>query len=217
MTITRLSVIVFIAVLTLNVCGVFLDFVLLLCRQQTISQHAWQRPWIGAVIVTINIIGVEAIAFHFLCPPLKRIKPMPDVNACIPQSGLTSDLTAWLSGDLGSAVVRLYTQQVGFSPTNTAADYTEAAWPGYAPITPPPWGAPYVNSEGKAQVDASSLIFRANMTVGTYTAWGMYLTDPGGGTLLAVFPFLGARNFTPEDSEAVMSLSMTVVSEQQTS
>lgn len=108
----------------------------------------------------------------------------------MPTSGGMSDLTAWLSGDLGPSAVRLYSNPVLYDKSNTLAMYTESAFPGYAPVIGAGWSAPFVNASGDAESDTPQLFFQYAGTSGTATVHGLYVTDSANTKLLLVAEFV---------------------------
>lgn len=138
---------------------------------------------------------------------------MISANMFLPQQGALSDLAAWIAGDLGTAYARLYTNPRVFSPTDTCADYTEAAWPGYVPVQPLVWTAPVINGGGKAETDSQVLTYTYSSGLGTGLANGIYITDPGKTKLLAVFPFLAPVVFAPATPTFSFGAIVTQVSE----
>lgn len=136
-----------------------------------------------------------------------------DFTVHFPQQGALSDLAGWLAGDLGTAYARLYSNNVAFLPTNTLASYTEAAFPGYAPVGSLGWSVPYVNGQGKAQTDSNPVLFRLNSNSGSYAVYGLYITDSANSKLLAVLSLLQPFLFTASNNELLRMLSITCVSE----
>ena len=108
----------------------------------------------------------------------------------VPQSGLLSDLKDWVAGDLGSAYLRLFQNNHVYAPTDTPAAYTEANFTGYAPITTPAWGVPFINGGGDAEVDSANLVWTFTGSSGTQPVYGIYVTDSAQIKLYLVVPFL---------------------------
>lgn len=132
-------------------------------------------------------------------------------NVRIPDQGAESDLASWVAGDLGSAVARLYVSNVTYNKTRVPADYTEASWPGYAPI-PLVFGAVFINANGEAEIDSQALAWTFGGVSGTYDNFGIYVTDSGMSKLLAVVPFLSPQTVSPSQTSVTGVLQITAVS-----
>lgn len=118
-------------------------------------------------------------------------------NLFVPKQGLLSDLADLLAGQLATAVVRLYANNVVYTPNRVPADYTEASFVGYAPIGAVAWGVPFVNSADKAESDSPILTWTFTGAIGTHVVFGAYITDPGLTKLLRVIPFIMPFTFAP--------------------
>lgn len=138
---------------------------------------------------------------------------MTTENVYYPEQGRLSNLAGWVAGDLGSAYARLYASNTPYAPTRIASEYTEAAFPGYAPFQPVVWGAPFLNSDSKAEVDSNTLLWSFSGSSGSYRVFGIYLTDPGQTKLLAVVPFLSPFTFDPSHLTLSYQLQVTETSE----
>ena len=134
-------------------------------------------------------------------------------NVFVPQQGAISDLASWIAGDLGSAAVRLYVNNVVYGPTRVCSDYTEASFSGYSPISSPPWGVPFTNSGGKGETDSPALNFTFTGASGTFPIFGMFVTDPSQTKLLLVVPFVIPFVFSPTNPNLSTVLQVTEVSE----
>lgn len=118
-------------------------------------------------------------------------------NIFVPKQGLLSDLAGWLAGDLATARVRLYINNIVYNANRVPADYTEASFVGYAAIGPVAWGAPFINVSDKAESDSPILTWTFTAAIGTHVAFGLYITDPGVTKLLMVSPFIMPFTFSP--------------------
>jgi len=134
-------------------------------------------------------------------------------NIYVPQQGALSDLAGWIAGDLGIAYARLYVSNTPYIPTRVCADYTEAAFAGYAPAFPLAWGIPFTNGLGKAEADSAALVWSYTGPIGTHTAYGIYLTNAAKNKLLMVVPFLSLFMFSPTVTTLTYVVQVTEVSE----
>ncbi len=131
----------------------------------------------------------------------------------VPQSGAMSDLEAWIAGALGSCKVRLYVSNTPYLPTRIPADYTEASFPGYAPVASPAWGSVFINGGGAAETDSPVLTFTFASSSGTATVFGIYVTDSSGTVLLLVVPFQAPVVLSPGSPDVSRSLQVTAISQ----
>lgn len=134
-------------------------------------------------------------------------------DALIPQQGTLADLQAWVAADLATAVGRLYANNVQFDPTFTVANYVEASFPGYIPAIGPTWTSPFINTEGKAEVDWPDIRFSLASPSGAYPVYGFYLTNVANTKLFAVFPFNPPYTFSRETPLLSFGAALTCVSE----
>ncbi len=132
-------------------------------------------------------------------------------NVRYPEVGALNELAAWIAGDLGSCLVKLYVSNTPYLPTRIASDYTEASYVGYAPISSPAWGAPFTNGAGQAETDSPTLTWTGTFSSGTYTVYGIYLTDSTGATLLAVVPFQSPIVLTPTELSITRTLQIQAI------
>lgn len=140
---------------------------------------------------------------------------MTTANVMLPQQGTLSDLAGWIAGDLGAGYARLFTNNHVFAPTDTCADYTEAAFTGYAPVHPLAWGTPFINGGGKAETDSTVCTFTFSGGTGSFTTFGLYVTDLSLTKLLLVMPFISPVIFTPSSPTESFVIQLTEVSELQ--
>jgi hypothetical protein len=138
---------------------------------------------------------------------------MTTPNIYVPNEGAISDMAGWLAGDLGPAYARLYVSNTPFLRTRVCADYTEASFPGYVPVNPMGWGVPFINGAGKAEVDSAALVWTLSSLIGSYFAYGIYVTDVAKTKLLMVLPFLSPYEFTPAFNSLAYIVQATEVSE----
>jgi hypothetical protein len=131
----------------------------------------------------------------------------------VAQEGQLDFLSQIIAGGIGSAWVRLYATDVSFDPANTCLSYIEASFPGYVPQHPITWGAPFINSAGKAESDAGVVTFTFPGSGGRYKVYGAYVTDLAKTTLYMVQPFLTPFSFGPKMTRLPLSVSLTVISE----
>jgi hypothetical protein len=131
----------------------------------------------------------------------------------VPKQGALSDLADWIAGDLGSCYVRLYVNNVVYTPDRVCGDYTEASFAGYSPASGFSWGAPFTNLAGKAETDSPALTFTFTGATGTHTAFGIFITDAAQSKLLAVIPFLAPVIFSPGSPTETRMVQVTEVSE----
>jgi hypothetical protein len=131
----------------------------------------------------------------------------------IPRQGSLSDLDNWRTGDLAGAILHLFDNFHTFAPTDTPADYNEASFVGYAPITPIGWSFPTINIAGKAETSSPPLTFNFTAGVGTALVYGWYLTDSTGTVLLAVCHFNSPVTLTPAQPALTRTVSLTATSE----
>ena len=65
MTAQGYGLLVFLAVFLLDGAGLGLDLVLYTQGWHTITEHVWDRPWLGAPIVALQVAGAVALGVHF--------------------------------------------------------------------------------------------------------------------------------------------------------
>lgn len=97
--------------------------------------------------------------------------------------------------------------------TDIPAAYVESTFVGYAPITPPAFGVPYLNGFGKGETDSGPLVWTFTAGVGTATVYGMYLTDVTGLKVLMAVKFLAPIVLTPGSPTLSQLLQVTAISE----
>lgn len=131
----------------------------------------------------------------------------------VPKQGALSDLAAWIAGELGSCLVKLYVSNTVYTPDRIPSDYTEASFAGYAPIAAPSWGVPFTNVGGKAETDSPTLTWAYTAASGTATVFGVFVTDTTGTKLLLVVPFITPETLTPGSPTLTRTLQLTEVSE----
>lgn len=87
---------------------------------------------------------------------------------------------------LSTLVLRLYVNNRG-TPlvTDTAANYTEATFTGYAALNLTSWGTAFLNANNQGEVDEILRTFTRTSTGTVQTVYGYYLTD-GSGNLVDV-------------------------------
>jgi hypothetical protein len=56
---------VFLAVLALNVAALFVDYLLMLWKQPTISEWVWKVPALGVPILVLQLVGLVGLGVHF--------------------------------------------------------------------------------------------------------------------------------------------------------
>ena len=103
------------------------------------------------------------------------------------------------SADAGDIInVRIFTNNFTPSDTTVLADFTQAAWTGYAAVvlTPATFNAATVVANvGQAQYPTAPSF---TMTAGSpVTAYGWYIEDPDTGVCLATQLFSTPRSMTP--------------------
>jgi hypothetical protein len=130
-------------------------------------------------------------------------------NILVAQSGLLSDLAGWKAGDLASCVIRLYQNNRIFTPADVPADYTECNFTGYAPISSPAWGVPFINLSGDGEMDSPNLVWTFTGSSGTQFAYGMYVTDSSQTKLFLVVPFLVPFKVAPATPTVSQILQLT--------
>lgn len=138
---------------------------------------------------------------------------MANDNVFVPKQGQLSALKGWIAGELGAAIVRLYTNNVVYTPDRVPADFVEAAFAGYVPQGPLAWPAPFTNASNKAETDSPNLTWTYSLLVGTATVFGIYITNPAKTVLLAVIPFQAPVVLTPVSPNLSRQIAVTDVSE----
>jgi hypothetical protein len=131
----------------------------------------------------------------------------------VPHEGELQACADQIAGALGASVARLYDNNHVFNPADTCADYNEASFVGYSPVTPIAWGSPFLNVDGKAETDSPTLTFAFTAGLGTAVVFGLYLTDPGQTKLLRVIPFLFPVTLSPAAPTLALVLQLTDASE----
>lgn len=134
-------------------------------------------------------------------------------NVFIPKQGRVSNLSNWALGDLSTAVARLYSNNQPYTPDNLCGSYTECAFAGYAPVSPLGLGAVSINGTGKAESDTGAWVWNNMALVGTFPAFGIYVTDVALSQLYLVIPFLVPFIFTPTQTTLAYLMQLTETSE----
>jgi hypothetical protein len=65
MTIGTAGLVLFVAVVAVNVVGLWLDLALLTSGRETITQRVWKCPPLGLPILTWQLAGLAGLAVHF--------------------------------------------------------------------------------------------------------------------------------------------------------
>lgn len=89
------------------------------------------------------------------------------------------------SGQLTGSILRLFQNNYTPLDTDTAANFTQATFTGYAAITLNTWGTPFTNGSNKAEVDEIIRTFTQTGVGVTNTVYGYYVTDGSGNLLWA--------------------------------
>lgn len=131
----------------------------------------------------------------------------------MPNVGALSALEAWLAAADGPLTAILYSSNTPYLPTRVLADYTEASFVGYAPVSPLVWGPTFINGGGKAESDSQLLVWTFTGGAGTAVVYGVLLTDPGITEIRAVIPFLNPFIFSPSNTGLALVAQLTDVSE----
>jgi hypothetical protein len=61
-------ILLFAAIVLLNVAGLVVDLVLDWAGWTTISQLVWMNGWVGLPIIVLQAVGLVALALHFYGP-----------------------------------------------------------------------------------------------------------------------------------------------------
>lgn len=117
-------------------------------------------------------------------------------NIVIPNQGTIDDLDSWRP-NLNAGSVRLYTNNYTPIHTSVPANFTEATFVGYAPVSPPGFAAAFLNGFGQAETDSGVITFTFTAGVGTVTVYGWFLTNLAGTKVLAATKFLVPIVLTP--------------------
>ncbi len=59
------ALIVFVAVIMIDVIGLILDYLLRACHMPTITDHVRQDPLIGLALIALQCVAAVALALHF--------------------------------------------------------------------------------------------------------------------------------------------------------
>lgn len=99
------------------------------------------------------------------------------------QQGLLPNATVqtWLQG----LTLRLFVNNYTPTRADTAANYTEATWSGYAAVALTSWTIAGYDANGNAEFDAPQKTFTASSGSPSQTIYGYYLTDGGGNVVFA--------------------------------
>lgn len=138
---------------------------------------------------------------------------MSDPNVFVPKVGATAALSAWLASVVGPANAHLYSSNTIYNPDRVLADYTEASFPGYAPVLGVAWGVIFINVAGKSESDSPALNWTFTGGSGTAPVFGIYLTDATDTFLQAVIPFSSPFVFSPSQPNLSQVIQLTDVSE----
>lgn len=76
--------------------------------------------------------------------------------------------------------LRLYVNAVDPAPDSDASDFTEASFPGYAPLTLTTWEDATLASPGLAETEADNAVFAPTGTGSPQTVFGWFMTDEDG-------------------------------------
>ncbi len=112
-------------------------------------------------------------------------------------ANVKADLVSKIAGDLAGATVHLFTNNFTPTPDSLIADYTEAAYAGYAGIAVSGWTAPAYQSRGVWSTDSTNVMdFVGPAAGGGPTVYGYFVKSAGGGTPL----LYGVRFANPVDT-----------------
>jgi hypothetical protein len=104
----------------------------------------------------------------------------------------SADLTAKKAGDLALATVHLYTNNHTPVPGDVVANFTEAAFTGYAAKAIPGWTANDVDVDGSVSSTGTTVLtWTGPADASGQTVYGYYILSVGGGT-----PIIAAALFT---------------------
>ena len=65
MSTQSVGLLIFLIVQALNLAGVSLDFALVEHGLPTVTEFGRRNPWLAAIIIIINIVGLVGLAMHF--------------------------------------------------------------------------------------------------------------------------------------------------------
>ena len=112
--------------------------------------------------------------------------PYPQV---LPTAAMNANLAALIAattGPLNGAKLRVYVNAVSLTPAIVLADFTEATFTGYAAVAVT-WGTILNATDGTVFVPGGGIEFACTTAGTTQTAYGVYLTNSAGSTLLAAW------------------------------
>jgi hypothetical protein len=123
----------------------------------------------------------------------------------IPSSQLLT-LAGDLQADLALSNMHLYTAVVNpVGPRSVLADFTEAAFTGYAPAVLTAWGAPFLDPSGDGVTASPVGVFPGPSAGSGATILGAYVTDTANAVLNAAVVFDTPIPLSgPHDSLSVM-------------
>jgi hypothetical protein len=131
----------------------------------------------------------------------------------VPQTGRVKSLDAWLlDATRAPWHAHLYVNNQPYLPTRVIGDYTEASFTGYA-LQNIIWTFAAINLAGKAESSGGTISFTFTGSTGTFTIFGIYLTDALDSVLLAVIPFLAPIVVSPSNRTVAYALRLTDTSE----
>lgn len=131
----------------------------------------------------------------------------------VPNEGAMNDLKNWANGDLGTALVHLFDSFVSPDPTLVPTDFSECTFTGYVPAAAAPWGMPFINTNGQAEIDGPALTWSFTAGSGSTLVYGWFMTDAAGTNLLAWCPFQSPVELTPGSPNLSRQIQLTAISQ----
>jgi len=102
----------------------------------------------------------------------------------IPYDSTLFLLNQLITSVLDDCTLHLYVNNHVPANGDTVADYTEATFPGYAPIPFGSWPFATLNASNKASTELAMQIFTAGVVITPEDVYGIYVTHDGSGDLV---------------------------------
>lgn len=123
-------------------------------------------------------------------------------------------IRAFLNNGSNDVFIRLWDNNFVPEHDSVFADFTEAGFPGYAPIAPT-FAPAFLNPDMKAEIDSNVLTWVYTGGVGTATVYGWYMSyGPSGSEVLVAWrKYFNPLILTPTSTTDSRTAQLTAVSE----
>ena len=126
--------------------------------------------------------------------------------------GAKDDLETWRA-NLDAGFVCLFDNNFIPDRQSVPADFNEASFTGYARVQPAGFAAPFINGDGKAEIDSAAVDFTFTGGSGSAFIFGWYLLNAAETEVLMFCKFLVPVDLTPAMPLLSRVLKVTAVSE----